>query len=168
MADVVTPDVRSRMMSGIRGKNTKSELLLRKALHAKGFRFRIHTDLPGKPDIVFPKWRAVIFAHGCFWHGHNCHLFKWPKSRSEFWQSKISGNVARDAANIRKLTEMGWRVGVVWECALKGKTRLDSTRTIELCSGWLKSNRKRLELAGAGNAPRTSFRLLRRGRSQTP
>lgn len=136
------------MMSGIRGKNTRPEIFLRKGLHAEGFRFRIHAPLPGKPDMVFPKWNAVLFVHGCFWHGHNCHLFKWPSSRPEFWRAKISGNVTRDEANIRKLLEAGWRVGIVWECALKGRTRLDSARAIGSCSKWLKSTRKRFELTG--------------------
>ena len=96
-ADSVTPDVRSRMMAGIRGKNTKPELAMRSALHRRGFRFRLHCkELPGKPDLVFRKFRAVIFVHGCFWHGHGCHLFKWPKTRSEFWQQKIHSNIDRD------------------------------------------------------------------------
>jgi DNA mismatch endonuclease (patch repair protein) len=107
------------MMSGIRGKNTKPEIFLRKGLHAEGFRFRIHAPLPGRPDMVFPKWHAVLFVHGCFWHCHNCHLFKWPSSRPEFWRTKISGNLTRDEANITRLLEAGWRVGIVWECALK-------------------------------------------------
>jgi DNA mismatch endonuclease (patch repair protein) len=149
MADVVTPEVRSRMMSGIPGKNTKPELFLRRALHAKGFRFRIHAALPGKPDMVFPKWKAAIFVHGCFWHGHNCHLFKWPKSRPEFWHAKISGNRARDEVSIAKLTAMGWRVGIVWECALKGRGRLDSSAAIASCALWIKSSRKHFELSGA-------------------
>jgi DNA mismatch endonuclease, patch repair protein len=136
-------------MAGIRGKNTKPEIFLRKALHAEGFRFRIHTALPGRPDMVFPKRNAVLFVHGCFWHGHDCHLFKWPKSRPKFWRNKISGNVARDAAHVVNLTAAGWRVGIVWECALKGKTRLDSSRAIKSCSTWLRSNRKRFELSGA-------------------
>ena len=148
MADVVTPEVRSRMMSGIRGKNTRPEIMLRKALHSAGFRFRIHAPLPGKPDMVFPRRRAVLFVHGCFWHAHRCHLFKWPTSRQEFWRAKIEGNRARDAVNARKLDESGWRVGVVWECALKGRTRLDFPEVIRRCSEWLDSNEKHFELAG--------------------
>jgi len=136
------------MMSGIRGKNTKPEIFLRKALHAEGFRFRIHAPLPGRPDMVLPKWNAVLFIHGCFWHRHNCHLFKWPSSRPEFWRAKIAGNVARDEASIAQLLEAGWRVGIVWECALKGRARLDSVRAIESCSRWIRSNRKRFELTG--------------------
>lgn len=148
MADIVSPEVRSRMMSGIRGKNTKPEIFLRKALHAEGLRFRIHAKLPGKPDMVFPKWNAALFVHGCFWHGHDCHLFKWPQSRPEFWKAKISGNVARDQDNIVRLTEAGWRVGVVWECSIKGRTRLLPSTAISRCSNWIRSNKKTFELAG--------------------
>jgi DNA mismatch endonuclease, patch repair protein len=164
MADVVSPQTRSRMMSGIRGKDTKPELILRKGLHREGFRFRIHADLPGKPDLVFPKWRAVVFVHGCFWHGHSCHLFKWPKTRDEFWRPKIKGNAARDERNLAGLLKMGWRVGIVWECAQKGKTRLDSEKVLKICSAWLKSNRRYLEIQGSHDASRPSLRSLRRSR----
>lgn len=136
------------MMSGIRGKNTKPEMILRKALHAEGFRFRIHAPLPGKPDLVLPKWKAVLFVHGCFWHNHHCHLFKWPKSREDFWKNKISGNVNRDEANVTTLIEKGWRVGVVWECALKGRARLDYSDAIQQCTRWIKSDEKWFELQG--------------------
>jgi DNA mismatch endonuclease (patch repair protein) len=151
-------------MSGIRGKNTRIELTLRSGLHALGFRFRVHAQLPGRPDLVFPKLKAVIFVHGCFWHAHSCHLFKWPKSRSKFWMAKILGNKKRDSKNIRELQDAGWRVAVVWECALKGKERLDSTKVIGVCSTWLKSNRKTLEVRG--NAPGTTIRLLCGGGGQ--
>lgn len=137
------------MMSGIRGKNTKPEIFLRKALHAEGFRFRIHASLPGKPDMVFPKREAVLFVHGCFWHGHGCHLFKWPSSRHEFWQTKIAGNVERDKRNLEKLCALGWRTGIVWECAIKGRTRLPSTHVTKACSSWLKSDWDSFELAGS-------------------
>lgn len=149
MADIVTAEVRSRMMSGIRGTNTKPELLLRKGLHAIGFRFRLHDrSLPGKPDIVLPRYRAVIFAHGCFWHGHDCHLFKWPSTRPEFWQAKIARNRAVDERTDAALTEAGWRQAVVWECALKGKTRLPLEDVIQSCAEWLRSDRPRLEIRG--------------------
>ncbi|NSZ75031.1 DNA mismatch endonuclease Vsr [Agrobacterium tumefaciens] len=149
MADIVTAEVRSRMMSGIRGTNTKPELLLRKGLHAIGFRFRLHDrSLPGKPDIVLPRYRAVIFAHGCFWHGHDCHLFKWPSTRPEFWQAKIARNRAVDERTNAALTEAGWRQAVVWECALKGKTRLPLEDVIQSCAEWLRSDRPRLEIRG--------------------
>lgn len=149
MADIVTAEVRSRMMSGIRGTNTKPELLLRKGLHAMGFRFRLHDrSLPGKPDIVLPRYKAVIFAHGCFWHGHDCHLFKWPSTRPEFWQAKIARNRAVDERTDATLTEAGWRQAVVWECALKGKTRLPLEDVIQSCAEWLRSDRPRLEIRG--------------------
>ena len=101
-ADIVTPEIRSRMISGIRGQNTKPELAVRSQLHRIGFRFRVHCrDLPGKPDLVFRKHNAVIFVHGCFWHGHDCHLFRWPTTRSEFWREKINSNIARDHRHLR-------------------------------------------------------------------
>lgn len=149
MADIVTAEVRSRMMSGIRGTNTKPELLLRKGLHALGFRFRLHDrSLPGKPDIVLPRYNAVIFAHGCFWHGHDCHLFKLPSTRPEFWQAKIVRNRAVDERTEAALTELGWRQAVVWECALKGKTRLPLEDVIQSCAEWLRSDQPRLEIRG--------------------
>lgn len=149
MADIVTAEVRSRMMSGIRGTNTKPELLLRKGLHALGFRFRLHDrSLPGKPDIVLPRYKAVIFAHGCFWHGHDCHLFKWPSTRPEFWQAKIARNRTVDERVEAVLAEAGWRQAVVWECALKGKTQLPLEEVITACAEWLRSDRPRLEIRG--------------------
>jgi DNA mismatch endonuclease, patch repair protein len=167
MVDVVDKATRSRMMSGIRGKNTKPELILRQGLHAKGFRFRIHANLPGRPDLVLPKWDAVIFVHGCFWHSHQCHLFKWPKSRDDFWKAKISGNAARDEQNIARLLVDGWRVGVVWECSLKGRAKLDSTLVIKMCSSWLRSGRKRLEITGKDDAPRSAVGLFRGSGGET-
>lgn len=150
MVDVVDPATRSRMMSGIRGKNTKPELLIRKALHARGFRYRLHCDLPGKPDICLPKHRAVIFVHGCFWHGHGCHLFKWPKTRPEFWRGKIERNCEVDRAAEEKLAQAGWRVGDVWECALKGKTRLPLADVVHNLDAWLRSDLARLTVEGGG------------------
>jgi DNA mismatch endonuclease (patch repair protein) len=146
LADVVDPATRSRMMSGIRGKNTKPELLIRKALHARGFRYRLHCDLPGKPDICLPKHRAVIFVHGCFWHGHECHLFKWPATRPEFWRAKIGRNREVDRAAERRLAVDGWRVAVVWECALKGTRRWPMAKVVDDCQTWLLSSAIRLEI----------------------
>ena len=149
MADVVSAAVRSRMMAGIRSTNTKPELILRKGLHAQGFRFRLHdTALPGKPDIVFPRYRAVIFAHGCFWHGHDCHLFKWPSTRSEFWQQKIGRNREVDARSEAALADAGWRRAIVWECALKGRTKLPLEEVIASCAEWLLSDERVLEIRG--------------------
>lgn len=149
MADIVPADVRSRMMAGIRATNTKPELLLRKGLHARGFRFRLHDPaLPGKPDIVLPRYRAVILAHGCFWHGHDCHLFKWPSTRPEFWQTKIGRNREVDARTDAALAQAGWRQGVVWECALKGRARLPLEDVISACAEWIRSDRQRIEIRG--------------------
>jgi DNA mismatch endonuclease, patch repair protein len=149
LADVVDPATRSRMMSGIRGKNTRPELLIRKALHAHGFRYRLHCDLPGKPDICLPKHRAVIFVHGCFWHGHGCHLFKWPKTRPEFWRAKIGRNCEVDAAAKLRLTELGWRTGTVWECAIKGRCRQSTESITRRIAEWLRSSDDSLTIPSA-------------------
>lgn len=136
-------------MAGIRGKNTKPELLVRKGLHALGFRFRLHSkDVAGKPDLVFKKYRAVIFVHGCFWHGHSCHLFKMPSTRTEFWEAKISRNRQRDEDVSTQLHENGWRRLIIWECALKGKTRPDFDIMIESVARWLTGSQPEGEIAG--------------------
>ena len=148
-ADIVTGAVRSRIMASIGGKNTKPELMIRSALHKRGFRFRLHRkDLPGKPDLVFAGRGAVIFVHGCFWHGHDCHLFRWPKSREEFWRDKIGKNIERDRRQYQALVDAGWRIGTVWECALKGKARLPFDSVIDQCAVWLKSDAGTLEVSG--------------------
>lgn len=153
MADVVDPATRSRMMSGIRGKNTKPELTIRKALHALGFRYRIHCkDLPGNPDLCLPKHRAVIFVHGCFWHGHDCHLFKWPKTRPEFWEAKIARNREVDQQAQTQLLAEGWRVGTVWECALKGRTRQSLPFMVDRLADWLRSSDRLCEVRGIDEA----------------
>lgn len=141
MTDVVDPATRSRMMSGIRGKNTKPELLVRSLLHQLGFRFRLHRkDLPGKPDIVLPRYKAVLFVHGCFWHGHSCRFFRWPASRPEFWKTKIGRNQFTDAAALNALLQMGWRVAVVWECAMRGKTADEMSEVGDAIGAWLISD----------------------------
>jgi len=153
MADIVSPKVRSRMMSGIKGKNTKPEIMIRKALYSKGFRYRLHNSkLPGKPDLLFPKYGAVIQINGCFWHKHECHLFKWPKSRKEFWHPKLMRNQQKDEENNQALEELGWRILTVWECALKGKERLEFDELISKISRWLKSDSESLEIRGASRA----------------
>lgn len=121
MVDVMTSAQRSRNMSLIRNKNTKPELRLRSLLHASGLRFRLHRpDLPGRPDIVLPKYRAVIFVHGCFWHRHeNCIYATTPKTRPDFWAAKFEATVARDAKKSSQLEVSGWHVHTVWECELK-------------------------------------------------
>lgn len=122
MADVVTPQVRSRMMSGIRGRDTKPEMTVRRYLHGCGLRYRLHDrSLPGAPDLVFRKFRVVVMVHGCFWHQHpNCQYATTPKNNSEFWQTKFAGNVERDKRSIERLVATGWRVIVLWECGLRG------------------------------------------------
>ena len=102
---------------------------------------RIDKSLPGKPDLVFPKYHAVIFVHGCFWHMHNCHLFKWPSTREAFWKEKITGNSVRDKKHVDSLVQSGWRVLTVWECAVKGKTRLDADELSVMIADWLKGSR---------------------------
>lgn len=118
---VSTTPQRSRMMSSIRGKNTKPERILRSLLFAKGFRYRLHVrGLPGSPDLVFPKRRAVVFVHGCFWHRHDdCRYTTTPKSNEDFWRKKFQENIARDKLHVEMLQALGWRVAIVWECALK-------------------------------------------------
>jgi DNA mismatch endonuclease, patch repair protein len=137
MTDIVDSQTRSRMMSGIRGKNTKPELALRRSLHALGFRYRLHAKgIPGKPDIVMPKYRAVIFVHGCFWHRHaGCRYATLPATRPEFWGAKFDANVMRDVAVQSALREAGWRVGTVWECALRAETSTAQTR--DMVAEWL-------------------------------
>lgn len=111
-------------MRAIRSKNTAPELLIRKLLFSLGYRFRLHVkNLPGTPDIVLPKYRTAIFVHGCFWHGHDCHLFTLPQTRRDFWQAKIDANRQRDLRSEDMLVSAGWRVLSVWECALKGRLK---------------------------------------------
>ena len=123
MADKHSKEVRSYNMSRIKGKNTKPEMLVRKYLHAHGFRYRLHSkNLPGKPDIVLPKYKTIIFVDGCFWHGHKgCKYFVVPKTNTDFWLDKINGNITNDSKVIKALKKDGWKVIVIWECDLKKK-----------------------------------------------
>ena len=125
--DKFSPEKRSRNMAQIKGKNTKPEILVRSLLHCMGYRFRLHgKKLPGKPDIVLAKYKAVIFVHGCFWHGHeNCKRATLPETRPEFWEKKISGNRIRDNNNIAALENLGYRCLIVWQCELKDKVLLE-------------------------------------------
>lgn len=134
MTDVHTPEVRSYNMSMIRDKNTKPEIIVRKYLHSKGFRFRLHKKkLPGKPDIVLPKYKTVIFVNGCFWHGHkNCKYFVIPKTRTKWWIDKIEGNINNDKKKIRMLKENDWKVIILWECQLKPKKLLKTLHKLIL------------------------------------
>ncbi len=121
MVDIVDAQTRARMMSGIRGKNTRPEMAIRQYLHARGFRFRLHRkDLPGSPDLVLAKYRLAVFVHGCFWHRHReCYYATAPATRSDFWRLKLDGNVERDQRQQQALEALGWRVLTVWECGLK-------------------------------------------------
>jgi DNA mismatch endonuclease (patch repair protein) len=118
--DIVTPEQRSRMMSRVKGKNTKPEMIVRSLCHEMGLRFRLHRrDLPGTPDLVFPKHRLCIFVHGCFWHRHiGCKYASTPKSQKKFWLEKFDSNIKRDFQNINKLKLLDWRVEVIWECEI--------------------------------------------------
>lgn len=126
------------MMSGIGPKDTRPEMKVRRGLHALGYRYRLHArDLPGKPDLVFSGRRAVIFINGCFWHGHACHLFRWPATRPEFWRAKIGGNIHRDHHVRSRLREAGWRVLDIWECSLRGSARIGLEVVLERCVAFL-------------------------------
>ena len=160
MADVVDKATRSRMMAGIRGKDTKPELVIRSALHRRGLRFRLHdASLPGKPDLVLPKFRTVVFIHGCFWHRHECQYFKWPGSNKNFWRSKLLENVRRDAVAIGVLKLAGWRVCVLWECTLKQKTSGVVDRMLDRVAKWIQApdNSKRKSWANL-EIPSTQIR----------
>ena len=136
-------------MSGIRGKDTKPELAIRKALHASGFRFRLHSrNVPGKPDLVLPKYRAAVFVHGCFWHGHDCPFFKVPDTRRDFWLAKIEGNRTRDNVVREQLVQAGWRRLVIWECALRGRNRLGLEPTVEQAIDWITGEDAQGEIRG--------------------
>ena len=128
-------------MAGIGPKDTKPEMMIRRGLHALGYRYRVHVrDLPGRPDLVFPKRRAVIFVHGCFWHGHACDLFRWPSTRPDFWRAKIGANVLRDARVRQQLLDRDWRVLDIWECSLRGKARLPPEEVLRACVAFLEGN----------------------------
>ncbi len=145
--DVVDTATRSRMMAGIKGKNTMPELQVRRFLHAKGFRYRLHDrSLPGRPDLVFPRRHAVILVHGCFWHGHDCRFFKWPATRPEFWREKISDNRERDKRDICRLKNLGWRVLIIWECAVKTAPKTRVVDTLEAVVEWLNGDETFSEL----------------------
>ncbi len=140
MTDKVSPEVRSRIMASIKGKDTKPEMVIRRALHALGFRYRLHVkNLPGCPDMVLPKYRAVIMVNGCFWHGHGCQAHNKPKSRVDYWEEKISKNQARDEQNKKRLHELGWRIATIWECAIFGKTKITTDEIAKYIAEWINS-----------------------------
>lgn len=141
-------------MRAIRHKDTAPELQIRRALHARGFRFTLHNrKLPGTPDLVLPKYCAVVFVHGCFWHGHHCPMFRLPGTRTEFWQAKIEANIRRDVLSSEALIKDGWRVATVWECALRGRNRLMLGDVVEQLAAWLVDGTSEvLELHGRNSA----------------
>jgi DNA mismatch endonuclease (patch repair protein) len=143
MPDIVDRATRSRMMSNVRVTDTEPELVVRRFLHRRGFRYRLNApDLPGRPDVVLPKHRAVIFVNGCFWHAHEgCALFQAPKTRQDFWNNKLMSNRERDTRNRNNLLSQGWRVATVWECA----TRDDLSRLARLV-GWIRSDQASLDI----------------------
>lgn len=127
MVDQITSERRSRNMSAIKAKDTAIEIHIRKILFSEGFRYRLHQkSLPGKPDIVLAKYKTVIFIHGCFWHRHQCHLGTLPKTNTDFWAKKFNLNTNRDLITTQSLLSLGWKVIVIWECAIKGKAKLSS------------------------------------------
>ena len=136
MADVKTPEQRSRNMAAIKGKDTKPEMIVRKYLFSRGLRFRVQVrKLPGTPDIVLPKYKTAIFVNGCFWHGHEgCKYFRLPKSNVEFWKEKIERNIERDRESMQALLDLGWKVVRVWECELRNKANRSEEHTSELQS----------------------------------
>jgi DNA mismatch endonuclease (patch repair protein) len=151
--DTVSQAVRSRIMASVRTKNTGPELLLRKALHRLGLRFRLHArGLPGSPDIVFPKFKAVVFVHGCFWHAHGCRLSTVPSTRIRFWKDKFLANTHRDRRNAAMLASAGWRVATVWQCALKPRQNVSSAIAGRI-ERWLAGGRKRLEIPASLSTP---------------
>lgn len=147
--DTVDSETRSRIMSSVGQKNTGPEVLLRSALHKLGLRYRLHDrKLPGSPDIVFPKYRAVVFVHGCYWHAHGCYRSTVPKTRNDFWKEKFDANRRRDDRKIAALRDEGWRVLTVWECALKGKTSLPAKQVALAVEDWLEAGDCVGELSG--------------------
>jgi len=148
MPDITDVATRSRMMSGIRGKNTKPELIVRRALHRLGLRYQLHVrNLPGAPDLVFRRHKVVVFVHGCFWHQHDCSLFKMPSSRTEFWTQKLDRNRDRDREHMVHLLHDGWRVAVVWECSLRAAAKANDETFLERLADWIRtSESKSIEL----------------------
>ena len=147
--DTVKREIRSRIMSRVRQKNTGPEILLRSTLHKAGLRYRLHDKtLPGSPDLVLSRFNSVIFVHGCYWHSHGCYRSTIPKSRREFWEKKFRANRMRDARNIALLLARGWRVMIVWECSLIGKQTLVPEKVVERVRAWLLGTEARGEVSG--------------------
>lgn len=151
MADIVSAAKRSSMMAAIKGRDTKPELQIRRLLHRLGYRFRLHRkDLPGRPDVVLPKYRTAVFIHGCFWHGHDdCFLFRLPRSREDFWAEKIAANRTRDARTEAEIREGGWKTITIWECAIKGRSALAGDMLTEVLLAAIASPDADYEIRGS-------------------
>ena len=155
MTDVLTTAQRQLNMSRIRGRDTKPEMLIRRGLHARGLRYRLHDrNLPGRPDLIFPTYHAAVFVHGCFWHAHGCALSKLPTTRQDFWKQKLEGNAARDRRAIDALQADGWRVLVIWECALRGPGRLSNGTAMDHAAGYIRQSPGSLLMEIAGESGR--------------
>lgn len=150
MTDHVSPEKRSQIMAAVKGRNTGPEYTVRKILYGAGYRYRLHVkNLAGKPDIVLRKYKAVIFVHGCFWHGHGCNLSKVPpKTRKIFWKNKISANKLRDKRAIEQLHFEGWRVCLIWDCALQRQGKINRGKLLKILSQWIIGKRKYLDIFG--------------------
>jgi DNA mismatch endonuclease (patch repair protein) len=140
------------MMSGIRSSNTKPEIMIRKSLHASGFRYRLHArEVPGTPDMVFPRYDAAVFVNGCFWHGHDCHLFRLPSTRTEFWAEKIERNRKRDMTVRQELQNSRWRTLTIWECAIKGRNSIGLLEVVSATASWLREGTGSQNIRGASD-----------------
>lgn len=145
--DTVDAKTRSRIMASVRQKDTGPERVLRSALHRSGLRYRKHVrELPGTPDLVFPRFQAVVFVHGCYWHSHGCFKSTLPKTRSKYWDAKFRANRARDRRNIVRLRELNWRVMIVWECAIVGKSALPLNEIVNFIRAWLRGTHSEGEI----------------------
>lgn len=154
--DTVDSRTRSKIMASVRQKDTGIELLLRKALHRVGLRYRLHDrSKPGSPDLVFAHFNAVVFVHGCYWHYHGCHRSTIPQSRCEFWTEKFNANRLRDERNVSALLKAGWRVLTVWECSLRGKTALPASTVAQTVKSWLASSKDIGEIPGASSSAKS-------------
>lgn len=141
-------------MAAIRRVDTRPESVIRQGLHARGLRFRLQDkQLPGRPDLVFPRYRVALFVNGCFWHGHDCPLFRWPTTRADFWRAKITGNVVRDLRNGAQLEALGWRVGVAWECAVKGPGRLQADQMLDELAAAIRGTAAAFSVQGVQSGP---------------
>lgn len=160
MPDTVDQETRSRIMASVRQRNTRPEMKLRRALHHLGLRYRLHNrKLPGTPDLAFPRFKAVIFVHGCFWHSHGCKFSTIPATRREFWVQKFEANRERDKRKIEQLQDIGWRVLVVWECALKTKPGRQTVESVvDLIAEWLNGSE---QLGEIGSVPVQSEECLK-------